>query len=458
MEECRIEGMEEDDGLYAYLLTVRCRSSTIPDLNMGYIPPYLHINAEDGTIHEYNLDQNPSNTDYRWLISAKDDIDLNANPWFSIDDGKKGKAYALIFKNNTVSSYESGIQVAATEKQEINVPGLEADGGGVSAGRNSYEAGVHNLVIPKGFTAEFTAEFFSSPDGGLPAVEKEAEVFHELVPYRDYGGANNGGRNGGVNGERYSLTVFPHLAPSFPFAPVISVVTGRRLPDVRVELWRNDTMVSSAVCSRIPFISADGKVRFDWRNATLMKKAVFIDIKPGEYMVRVFRRDRYVGAKSVYVDRDMAVHVMCGFEGNVKFCISDQNGNKIGNVGVFLQKNGEIYSFNSTNADGKAVVNAPSPSRYALKAYYKGFVVHEENVSLPTFAERKVQVELNDLDVYVTDTLNLPRELLFLLSLQAVRWKSPKTYMARKFPREDMYSKTFHLLLTPFTLDTNHFQ
>jgi len=407
LEECRIKGMEEDDGVYAYLLTVRCRSSAIPELNIGYIPPYLHINSEDGTIQEYNLDQNPSNTDYKWLISPKDDIDLNANPWFSIDDGEKGKAYALIFKNNTVSSYESGIQAAATEKQEINVPGLEVDGGGVSAGRNSYEAGVHNLIIPKGFTAKFTAEFFSSPDGGLPAVEKEADVFHKLIPCRDYGGAENG-RNGGTNGERYSMTVFPHLVPSFPFAPAISVVTGRRFPDVRVELWRNETMVSSAVCSRIPFIGTEGKVRFDWRNATLMKKAVFMDIKPGEYMVKVFRRDRYVGAKSVYVDRDMAVHVMCGFEGNVRLRISDQYGNKISNVGISLQKNGKIYSFNSTDADGRAVVNAPSPSTYALKAYYKGFVVYWENVSLPTFAERKVQVELSDLDVYVTDTLNLP--------------------------------------------------
>ena len=407
MEECKIKGMEEDDGLYAYLLTVRCRSSTIPDLNLGYIPPYLHINAEDGTIHEYNLDQNPSNTDYRWLISAKDDIDLGDNPWFSIDDGEKGKAYALIFKNNTVSSYESGIQVAATEKQEINVPGLEVDGGGISAGRNSYEAGAHNLVIPKGFTAKFTSEFFSSPDGGLPAVEKEADAFHKLIPYRDCGGANNGGK-GGENGERYSLTVFPHLAPSFPFAPAISVVTGRRLPDVRVELWRNDTMVSSAVCSRIPFIVIDGKVRFDWKNATLMKKAVFIDVKPGEYMVKVFRRDKYVGAKPVYVDRDMAVHVICGFEGNVRLRISDQNGNEISNADIFLQKNGKIYSFNSTGIDGRAVVRAPSPSAYALKVCYKGFVVYEENVSLPAFAERKVQVELSDLDVYVADALNLP--------------------------------------------------
>jgi len=181
-------------------------------------------------------------------------------------------------------------------------------------------------------------------------------------------------------------------------------------------------MVSSAVCSRIPFISADGKVRFDWRNATLMKKAVFIDIKPGEYVVRVFRRDQYVGAKPVYVDEDMAVHVMCGFEGNVKLCISDQNGNKIGNVGVFLQKNGEIYSFNSTDADGKAVVNAPSPSRYALKAYYKGFVVHEE----PTFAERKVQVELSDLDVYVTDTLNLPPGVVISPVLTSSEMEKPE--------------------------------
>jgi len=412
LKECRVEGMEEDDGLYTYLLTVRCRSSSIPDLNLGYIPPYLHINAEDGTIHEYNLDQNPENTDYNWLISAKDDIDLGTNPWFSIDDGEKGKAYALIFKNNTVSNYESGIQVAATEKQEINIPGLEVDGGGISGGRNSYESGgVHNLVIPKGFTAKFTVEFFSSPDGGLPAVEKEADIFQKLIPFRDYRKAwEEGGNGNGGNAERYSLTVFPHFAPSFPFASALSAVTGKRLPDVRVELWRNESMVSSAVCSRIPFIDENGKIRFDWRNATLMKKASFKDVRKGEYVVKVFRgtKGKYVGAKSVYVGEDTILHILCGLEGNMAVKISDQNGDGVSNVELILEKGGGIYSFNSTDGNGEATLYAPLPSRYLLKAYYKGFVVYEENLSFPTFSEREMQVELNDMEVHIVDSMGLP--------------------------------------------------
>ncbi|HHH77762.1 MAG TPA: hypothetical protein ENL18_00925, partial [Thermoplasmatales archaeon] len=127
MKECNIYDMEEDDGLYTYLMTIRARSSSIPDLNFGHIPPYLHVSEEDGTVHKYKLNQNPETTDYDWVISPKDDIDLGSNPWFSIDEGESGKAYALIFKNTSTA-----IQISVTERQEINIPGLEADGVGVN--------------------------------------------------------------------------------------------------------------------------------------------------------------------------------------------------------------------------------------------------------------------------------------------------------------------------------------
>ncbi len=452
IEECRVEGMEEDDGLYTYLLTVKSRSSSIPDLNMGYIPPYLHINAEDGTVHEYNLDQNPENTDYNWLISAKDDIDLGSNPWFSIDDGEKGKAYAIIFKNNTVSRYEEGIQVAATEKQEINIPGLEVDGGGISGGRNSYEAGgIHNLVMPKGFTAKFTAEFFSSPDGGMPAVKKEAEIFQSLIPFRDgipsvKNGWGGSGEYGGAGGGRYSLTVFPHFAPSLPFAPALSAVTGKMLPDVRVELWRNDSMVSSAACGRIPFTEEDGKIRFDWRNASLMKKALFRNVREGRYIVKVFRgmREKYVGAKSVYVDGDISVHIPCSFEGKAYVKISDQNGNGIDNVEVCLEKDGDIYSSNSTGESGDAALYAPMASKYVLKAYYKGFEIYSETLSFLSFVRRDAEIELNDMVVHITDSMGLPpgvkispvltsREMKREMSIYGEEI-SPGTYIFRELP------------------------
>ncbi len=413
LEECRISGMEEDDGLYTYLLTVRCRSSSIPDLNFGYIPPYLHVNAEDGTVHEYKLDQNPENRYENWILSPTDDVDLGNNPWFSIDDGKSGKAHALIFKNTSVSSYQSGIQISATEKQEINIPGLKVDGMGVNGGRNSYEAGgEHSLVIPKGFTAKFSSEFFSSPDGGVASVEKEANMYHSLIPYRAAGGGGGGGNE--EHAEKYSLTVFPHLAPSIPFSSALSIITGRELPSLRVELWKNDTLVASSVCSRLPFISGSGgRISFDFRNFTVMKKAVFPDVKQGDYIIKVFRGmsgsgGKYVGAKFVHVDGDKKVHVTCGFEGKVKISVFDQNGNGIENAYAFLEKDGEVYSGNMTDGQGTAVIRAPSPSRYFLKVMYKGFLVYNESIFLPTFFDRKANVEINELHVTVTDRLGFP--------------------------------------------------
>ncbi|MEA2054317.1 MAG: hypothetical protein U9O96_04270 [Candidatus Thermoplasmatota archaeon] len=409
LEECRVYGMEEDDGLYVYLLTVRCRSSSIQELNLGYIPPYLHINAEDGTVHEYMLDQNPENEDYNWLLSAKDDIDLGLNPWFSIDDGTSGKAYAIIFKNNSVVSINHGIQVTATECQEVNIPGLEVDGGGVSGGRNSYEAGgTHDLVMPKGFVAKFTAEFFSSPDGGLQSVKKEADIFHKLIPYRACAtGTVEGGR-----AERYSLVVFTHFAPSMPFSPALSVLTGKKLPTLTAELWRNGTVVSSGVLSRLPFTSTvDGKPIFDWKNFTIIKKVVFPSVPPGKYVVKIFRgmgSKKYVGAGIVDINGDSTIHILCGFEGKVRLNVFDQEGEGIKGVDISLERDGEIYSSNLTDGKGAAVLNAPAPSKYALKAFYKGFLIHEENIRLPTFFDRKIEVEINDLKVIVRDALGFP--------------------------------------------------
>ncbi|MGC9307946.1 MAG: hypothetical protein ACP5FL_04125, partial [Thermoplasmatota archaeon] len=247
-EQCQIRGLEEEDGIYAYLLTVRARSSSIDKLNLGVIPPYLHVSTEDGTIHEYRLDQNPDSTDYKWLLDTRDDIDIGRPAWFSIDNGDSGTAYALIFNTSTPAPMDSqpGIQVRAVGRQEVSIPGLEVDGGGISGGRNAYEqGGTHDLTIPAGFTAQFTAEFYAAQQDGVTAVKQEVATYEALKECRICTGT-------GITGdaaERYRLTVTPHLAPSVPLAPALSLLTGRTLPTTTVELWRNDTLISSSVAS-----------------------------------------------------------------------------------------------------------------------------------------------------------------------------------------------------------------
>lgn len=408
-----INGIVEEDGMYVYLLTVRGRSTSISNLNLGYIPPYLHVNTEDG-LQEYRLNQNPESTQYQWILSTKDDVDLGHPPWFSIDDGKQGKAYAIIFdRNKNITEMEDGIQVKAVERQEVSIPGLEIDGGGVSGGRNSYEqGGSQSMEIPEGFSADFIVEFFSSPYGGVASVEEEAELFNSLLPYRNlWCGEISNERNKEV----YEVTVFAHLAPSFPFSSILSVGTGKKFPTISAEIWRQDIYISSGICSRISFpfqpeSIRDAIISMDWRNFTFVKKVKFPNIPKGDYIIKIYRKgniERYIGAKYVSVDKDTTVHIFCRMGGAVKILLHDQNKNGVEDANIFVLKDKKIFSVNNTNVDGKSIVLAPSPSSYILKVVYKGFVVYNETIFLPPFipVEKSMEIELHDVVVKIKDAL-----------------------------------------------------
>lgn len=407
LESCRIQGLEEEDGIYAYLLTVQSRSASLPDLNLGYIPPYLHISAEDGTIHEYRLDQDPENEAYDWLLSTTDDIDLGSPAWFSIDDGTQGRAYALMFNSTAIAPSLKGIQVKATTRQEVNVPGLEVDGGGISGGRNAYEAKEsHDLHIPQGFTATFTAQFYASQTGGVEAVKQEALLFDRLVTCRTCPlGAVEGRAD-----ETYRVTIYPRLAPAVPWASALSALTGWDLPATRVELWRDRRLIASSVASRMSLGPEEGSPRPDWRNASLRKKAVFPHVSPGHYVVRVrsgFGED-YVGASVLEVTGATSLHVWCGWEGRVEVTVVDREGAGIPGVMVRAERDGYILAANSTNQQGRAWLAVPAPARYTLTARYKGFLLMEEPVTLLFRHHTQVNQELCNLEVTVRDTLGMP--------------------------------------------------
>ena len=51
--------------------------------------------------------------------------------------------------------------------------------------RNSYEKGEsHDLKIPEDLIVEFDAELFTTETGGYTTVQKESEIYQELVSYR----------------------------------------------------------------------------------------------------------------------------------------------------------------------------------------------------------------------------------------------------------------------------------
>jgi len=407
LQSCRIQGMEEEDGIYAYLLTVQSRSVSLPDLNLGYIPPYLHVSAEDGTVHEYHLEQDPENEDYNWLLSTTDDIDLGSPAWFSIDDGATGRAYALMFNSTDIAPQLEGIQVKATTRQEVNVPGLEVDGGGISGGRNAYEAGgTHHLDIPRGFTATFIAQFYSSQDGGVESVKQEAQIFDRLVSCRK---CPLGTVEGGA-GKTHRLTVYPRLAPAVPFSSALSALTGRGLPSTTVELWRNDSLVAVGVASRIPIGMGEEGLPLDWKNASVRKKAVFPRLPPGHYVVRVRNGPggRYVGVGVAKVTDNTSLQIWCGWQGLVEMTVVDQEGKGIPGVAVRAESQGYLLAVNSTDEQGRAVLAVPAPARFSLTTRYRGFLLTEEQVTLLLRHRTEVTTELYSLELTVRDTLDMP--------------------------------------------------
>ncbi|MFO8132984.1 MAG: carboxypeptidase-like regulatory domain-containing protein, partial [Thermoplasmatota archaeon] len=405
-EPCQIRGLTNEDGVYAYLLTVRARSSSIDRLNLGDIPPYLHVSVEDGTVHEYMLDRNPESSDYKWLLDTRDDIDIGSPAWYSIDNGDSGTAYALLFNTTSPASSLPGMQVRAVGRQEVSVPGLEVDGGGISSGRNAYErGGSHNLSIPAGFTARFTSEFYATREDGVAAVKREVSVFQALEDCR----ICTAGEITGGGGQRHRLTVTTHLAPSIPLAPALSLLTGRNLPATSVELWRNGSLLSSSVASRLP-LDIDAPLGVDLRNSTLFKTAVFPRVPAGRYTIRVkggLDGQRYIGARPVTISGDTTARILCRLEGSLAVAMHDQDGRGIPDVDVSLLSSGATIAANTTGSDGGARLTAPMPASYILQARYKGFILHQQELRLPHRGGITAAAELHDLDVIVTDGLGM---------------------------------------------------
>ncbi len=405
-ERCQVNGLTNEDGIYAYLLTVRARSSTIDRLNLGTIPPYLHVSTEDGTVHQYRLDQNPETTDYKWLLDTQDDIDIGNPAWYSIDNGDTGTAYALLFNTSNPAAAQPGMQVRAVGRQEVSVPGLEVDGGGISSGRNAYERdGTHDLVIPAGFTATFTSEFYATRRDGVAAVKREVAAFEALEDCR----ICTAGEITGDDGQRHRLIVTAHLAPSFPLAPALSLLTGRNLPATSVELWQNDTMLSSSVASRLP-LDIDAPLGVDLRNSTLFKTAVFPRVPAGRYTVRVkggLDGRRYIGARAVTITGDTTIRIVCRLEGHLAVAMHDQNSRGIPGVDIRLLDGDAVIASNTTGSDGHATLDAPAPASYILQARYKGFILHEQTVRLPRRGSIEATTALHDLDVVVRDRLDM---------------------------------------------------
>ncbi|HEC75645.1 MAG TPA: hypothetical protein ENI33_00090 [Thermoplasmatales archaeon] len=397
LQTIEIKGNIERDGTYAHLSTFKSRSATIDKMNVGVILPSLHVYGEDSIIKEYSIPPDPSSEKEEWILSTRDDCDIGKKAWICLDDPATGKTHGFIFQSNTGFLKENdGLQVKTSVQQVVKLPGLEADAGSVFVARNTYEkGGKHDTTLPEGMNLTFNAEFITFEKGGYEAVDAESQIYQKMVPYKPIFRGNVSHEE---KEEKYNLTAYVHIAPSFPLGSALSAVLGKNFSYLYAEVYKENSLASSGSVSRLPL--SEGmelefenttliqKIKiilglFDWKNFSLTKKIIFPGLDKGRYLLKVykenplFRKERqYIGFKAVDVENDVSTHIFCRPEGVAMFSIVNQNGEGIKDAKFFLIKDNITVAEEISDENGSVLLKAPyhSFSPYNLKIFYKGFL------------------------------------------------------------------------------------
>jgi hypothetical protein len=395
-----VKGMDNIDGRFGSIISVKARSSTIPALNMGDINPLLDFNATTQPITEYQMDPNPETTDREWIIPYQDNADLGPNAWLSYGDGKTGRANAVIFQSNkglittTDTNEHDGIQLKVCEKQYFNFLGTQVDYASLNFGRNSYTPGQpHDLTIPSDLHVQFDALTYYSPTGGYTATQQEARLFQALI------------RNHTQNTQPPTNTTLANLTINaiFPasFLTWLAQFTSTTSPTVTIDLTHNCTLTATAQA-----------------NTTILTQttAHFTNITTGNYLAKVYLKINnnrmIIGAATLTLNTTKTIQLICTFERPVHVTITNQHNHGIANVTIRLQdKNGNTYDHNTTDTTGTLTLRAPynTTDPYTITATYKGRTITTQTLQ-PTiqYATATITQPLYNLSVKVVDTLNLP--------------------------------------------------
>jgi len=406
LKTIEIEDPDQLDGIYTGLITIKSRSKTIEKMNVGDILPNLNIYDESESIKEYYVPPDPETVEKELILSTKDDIDLGSKGWVSLSDPETGKVHGLIMESNTgfVDGDDDGIQIKSYVKQNIKLPGIEGDTGSVFLGRNAYEKGENHLTnIPQDFHVNFDVEFITDENEGYEKVDIESKMFQTLVKYIPVYRENV--TDGKEEGEKYTLTVTVHLAPSAPMGSLLSATLGKNIPYISAEIYKENTFKSAGSVGRLPIgsIELDFEDKsilqivgtligmFDWRNISVFKKIKFPDLEPGAYVVKIYRenlllnRDRqFIGFSIVDLQNDEKVRIFGRSQAAIRLSISDQSDNAVENVKFLLESNEQIISDGMTDKNGTLVLYAPcyTAKSYILRVLYQGFLIEEKKVKL----------------------------------------------------------------------------
>ena len=414
------------------------RSPSIKELNFGKMFPYMHVYSEDNTIREYRVDMEPEYTpEGTTILTHEDDVDMGSKSWSSFDYGETGEAQAIILgKNKIIKQGENereGVQVLAIEGGSPGLLGLKTSLVTFYLCRNLYEKGTQaDLEIPGDFIVEYDALFFSSKNGGYIAVDKQAEIYQNLLEIMsDYSEQENSEEKS--DEVKYTLDAYVHLAPSVPMGPLLSLVTGKNLSYISAELYK-EKLICSDIAERISMRSisetdSDKPLRrvlnfFDFKNFSIFKKVRFKNLEPGTYVLKIYRvnplfgeDNKYIGYKKIVVEEDTKTHIFCRNQGELTVSVSDQKNKGVKNIIARINQDNVTVSQEITDENGFVSLKAPIDNfnPYTLQLIYNGFIFYEEPVKLGFIkifipVEEQLNLDLYDLKISIKDTWGLNPE------------------------------------------------
>jgi len=439
LKDLDIKGDKQKEGVYASLSTIKARSATIKDMNLGDILPAVNFYRDDETIIEYEMPTDPDASPAEWILSAVDDQDLGTKAWLCINDPISGQAHGLIFDKHTgfVEGKNDGIQIKISAQQHVKLPGLEADSGDLFAIRNAYQDGEHNTKLAKGTNVSFNVAYIAVQTGGYQAVNTEADIYQTLIKYRPIKRGNLSTDQPDDDTDRYILTAVVHFEPSFPLGSLLSAFTGKNISYLSAELFKENTFTSSGSIGRLQLGDvniefADNatffqKIKtvagiFDIRNSTLFKTIRFSNLEEGTYLVKIYKENalrgnnrRYVGFSIVEVNTDTKTHIYCKPETVVQVSVIDQKQQPVKNAHVMIQFQDIIVTEQTTDESGSLLLPLPlyTNKAYSLRTLYDGFIISDSIVDLGFMNRWKtsmhtIQMDLYTLKLSVKDTLGLP--------------------------------------------------